>query len=371
MARSYRSRLLMAIFFSLWASATTALAGDQPIAERGHIVMLSVGAEENPFWGGLTAVMEVAAGGLGMDVEAFYGMNAEHIEATLTEVLARDKKPDGIVFSHIPGLSMKLLEKTEARQVPTVMINSGLTGDEQSLAAQRFDYWLGQITPPDEQIGYLVGQHLLDAALAKNLTDAAGQINIIALSGAERDLPAKARNAGLRNVLNDAPQLHLLELISTDWSADSAGENLQKSLERHPNVQGIWTASGLMLAGILPALEAHGKTPGDDVVISTLGWTEGSLEAIKAGKVSADVGGHFLEGAWAAVVLYDHWQGVASNKNIIMHSPVVTIGHDQVQKYRNALRESDWARVNWEQFSRVQNPQLEEYFFAIDRLLGF
>jgi hypothetical protein len=87
---------------------------------------------------------------------------------------------------------------------------------------------------------------------------------------------------------------------------------------------------------------------------------------VRRGTFTATVGGHFLDGAWAIVLLYDHHhrpqRGPIAEKSQLA---VVTKGN--VDAYERVF--SRRQQVDFRQFSKVHNPAQPSYRFGVDAVL--
>ena len=61
-----------------------------------------------------------------------------------------------------------------------------------------------------------------------------------------------------------------------------------------------------MALGAMEGVVAAGKSPGKDVFIGGLNWDPPALDKVKDGALVTTVGGHFMIGGWALVLLYDY-----------------------------------------------------------------
>ena len=113
-----------------------------------------------------------------------------------------------------------------------------------------------------------------------------------------------------------------VEIKVSGLECASCAESLPKTLER---MRGVESASmdakaGLVLVKLkagnkLPfedlrdKLKQAGYTPGVNVVVGGLNWSQAGVERVLKGEMIVTHGGHFLVGAWAMVVLRDHHDG--------------------------------------------------------------
>jgi|GEM_PF-6651438 len=237
--------------------------------EQYELVLLTVGSETNPFWQAVGDAAGAAAASLDVNLSSLYLADEEALNSALDELLGEGALPDGIIFTGSAELSMQqLLPRAESAGVPTVLINVGLPDQKLDDAAGRFSHWLGQITPPDVEVGYQVAS-LLAQGVRESAAESKESVKILALTGGETDKAAVDRNEGLQRAAQQDPKIELLSLIETDWSPDDAARKLSAALDEHPEANAVWTVSGLMIPGILPAMAEAGRPAGDGMQVTT------------------------------------------------------------------------------------------------------
>ena len=130
----------------------------------------------------------------------------------------------------------------------------------------------------------------------------------------------------------------------------------------------LWAANDPMALGAIDAIEAKGRVPGRDILVGGVDWTTDGLDAIRDGKLELSAGGHFMEGAWALILMHDWRHGVdfvgADGKGASRWSPMKVIGREELDAYRGLTSPDAWARIDFRKLSRVHNPALETYAFG-------
>ena len=114
---------------------------------------------------------------------------------------------------------------------------------------------------------------------------------------------------GLRSVANSHADAVLEEVAPAFWQREAAARHTRDLLERHPETNVIWAASDNMAAGAVEAIRESGRKPGVDVLVGGIDWSPFVREMIEDGEVAVSLGGHFLDGAWSIVMLFDHHRG--------------------------------------------------------------
>ena len=120
-----------------------------------------------------------------------------------------------------------------------------------------------------------------------------------------------------------------------------------------------------MARGAVEAVAASGRTPGRDVFVGGIDWAPFVPAMLRDGRLHASVGGHFMDGAWALVMLHDYHHG-RDFGSLQTASSYVLLTRDNLDAYAGFFDESRWRRVDFTRFSRALDPDLETYDFAVD-----
>ena len=111
--------------------------------------------------------------------------------------------------------------------------------------------------------GRIAGTRLADAA--------GGTAKIIQLEGSAGVSVADDRKAGFDEIVDQHPGMELLASQTADFSRATGQEVASQLLLSHPDVTAIYAHNDEMAIGAITALEAAGKTPGEDVLVVSIG----------------------------------------------------------------------------------------------------
>src|SRR5690606_9303513 len=70
-----------------------------------------------------------------------------------------------------------------------------------------------------------------------------------------------------------------------------------------------WAANGGTATGVMTALKNAGQVPGQDVLVVGMDLNPENVDAVEAGELLFDIGGHWLQGGFALVMMYDYLNG--------------------------------------------------------------
>ncbi|WP_319470331.1 ABC transporter substrate-binding protein [uncultured Pseudodesulfovibrio sp.] len=337
-------------------------------AGRPLVVFANPAAQGDVFFQPLTDFMQAAADDLGFELETYYG-NRNHviIDDNVQAIFKRDPLPDYVIAMNARGSGMTLLEKAKETGVKVAFINQGFLGEQRDLVGlpgEKYPNWLFEFLPDDTHAGWLLASTLIKTAKTGNM---GSKIQITAISGHESSAASTLRERGLKKALAEHPSATLNQTVHAGWKREQARKLAGALLKRYPETDILWSASDLMALGICDAVRAAHATPGKDILIGGVDWADFALDMVEEGAFTATVGGHFMDGGWALVMLYDHIHGIRIPATSTSHFSVITA--DNVEQYRRHFGTNRWGEIDFRRFSRHLNPQLKQYDFGLEAVL--
>lgn len=95
------------------------------------------------------------------------------------------------------------------------------------------------------------------------------------------------------------------------------------------------------------------------------------MKAVADGKLVATIGGHFLEGAWAMVLLCDHYHGIDfASERIDWRSEMLPLTQETVGNYLKYFGTGHWRKIDFRRFSKFYNRDLKTYNLSLRALLA-
>jgi ABC-type sugar transport system substrate-binding protein len=113
------------------------------------------------------------------------------------------------------------------------------------------------------------------------------------------------RRKGLEDALNTHPEVVVAGELDGNFVRDTSQTVFESLYQGHPDIKGVWAANGGTATGVMTALKNAGKQPGKDVIVVAMDLNPENVEAVKNGDLLFDIGGHWLQGGFALVMLYD------------------------------------------------------------------
>jgi ABC-type sugar transport system substrate-binding protein len=158
--------------------------------------------------------------------------------------------------------------------------------------------------PPDLYVT-LMGSDFLEEGrnagrIMAELTN--GQANFVELQGTNNSAPANDRYVGFREILQDYPDMKIIDSADGDFTVAKGKEVMEGFLKVHgKDITALFAHNDDMALGAIKAIEEYGLKPGVDIKIVSVDASHGAFEAMIAGKLNATVecnpllGPQFLE----------------------------------------------------------------------------
>mgnify|MGYP006196380873 CR=1 FL=1 len=178
------------------------------VAQATSVVFLNPGNSTETFWVSYSRFMQAAARDLGMDLQILYGeRNPQNSLDQARELFQRAQKPDYLILVNEQYVAPQILRMSQGSGVKLFIVNSPLTEDQRALIRQsRSSYsdWIGSMMSNDEEAGYLMASSLIERGRA---LQPAGEMQLLAFSGAKQTPAAQFRERGLQRALAEHPEV--------------------------------------------------------------------------------------------------------------------------------------------------------------------
>lgn len=330
----------------------------------------------NAFWNFFEDAMEAAADDLGITLTV---INTESDPFKLVQQvediasLPMSERTDAVFVPFFANTGPQVLKILDEAGIDTFIVNSSISDLQRGLVGQpreKFRHWVGQIQPNDFEVGKALASYLYQTAKEKGLNDK-GQVNFIALEGMQGSRPSDLRVAGLKDQLLQTKDMSLKRIAWGYWDTKPSYSATLRMLNEFPKANVIWTVNDQAAYGAIQAAEEKGLKPGKDILIGGIDWLPETFSLIKEGKMAASLGGHFMDGAWAMVMMYDYKNGSDFSQltGLSIDTNLRVIDAKNIEKYQDKLENIKFNRIDFKALSRTSNPALEAYNFDILKLL--
>ena len=315
---------------------------------------------EDPFWKKAVLFTEEAANDLGMKLRVY---NANDDPDKMVEQVRKAAQGgiNGIIFLAYQNTGERILQITEKNSIPTILINSQLPQAD-LLPRTKYQYWIGSVLPDDEKAGSVLIQQLIYETAQNGIE----RFNVLAIEGNPEDESSIDRVRGLGRFMKHLKDVDSFKIVVGNWKRISAYEIFQGYYKIQPDVNIVWCANDNMALGVAKAIKELGLE--EKIVVGGVDWDKAAQEAILNGRMHVSVGGHFMDGAWAAVLLYDYLNGIDfANERLQFESSMVGITRANLKQFSPFLS-LDKRSLNFRMFSKVLNQQLKLYSLDLNAI---
>lgn len=337
-------------------------------------IFLNPGAKGDAFFEMMSSFMQAAADDLEFDLEIVYcDRNHFKLRQEGERILNRSELPDYLILINEKNGVLLTLQEASHKGVKVVLINEGLKNEDRielGGPGETLTNWILEYLPNDEQAGYLLAKSLIIEAINNNPTDNKSPINVVGISGNFNTNSSDFRTAGLKRALKEFPKVQLKQVVPAYWEKEKAIHVTNGLLGRYSDVNIIWAASDLMALGAAEAVSNTNFQPGTDILIGGIDWADLALDNIKNGTLTATVGGHFMDGGWAMVMLYDYHNGIPlPQPSYTSNFSVIT--KKNIHQFEQLFNQFDPNKIDFKKFSLKDNFSTSGYNFGLQQLLRY
>lgn len=351
--------------------------------DRLRVGFLSPRPPGHAFWGEVVRVMEAVAQDL--DIELVIAYNESHstigTKRTGDKLLNSEPKLDFFLSGYWVSLTKYHLRLAQERGIKVFIFNSDIVDteiEEIGLPRSRFKNWIGQMVPDyftsSKELTKILIEKTRRTKQKKNVDES---VSVIAFMAPDISAIARKRNAGLKRQISISEGAVLHETSwdfgsMESWNKDWARDEAVKLLNQYPDVDTIWAANQASAWGAVQAVEQIGKKPGKDIIIGGFDWNSESQKALADGRMTASMFGHFLEGAWALILVHDYYYGYdfADDSGTRIDTPLGALTTDNYESYQKIFAPDFWQEIDFRNFSKKYNPNLKKYNLKIDQFVN-
>lgn len=330
-----------------------------------------------PFWTNFINLMNEAALDLGIELQTFSAKgNRILMKQQFMSVLEGENKVDAVIFNNYKNSAAQFIKLANEAKIYSFLVNSAMTAktsNEMGLPREKYPYWIGQMYPDEKGTNQRITNILIDDARDKYPEQV---INIIGINGPISSGAANMRLDAFKDALEQRKNVKLHQVVNVEsWDEREASIKFQALMKRYKQTHIVWAGSARLVDGVLMGEKPLGLTAGNDYYTEGVGFKKSMLDAIQKGQVSVTAGGHYIEGAWSLVLIFDYLSG----KDFVDHgvellTPMGLVTKENVQLYIDNLTQEKWTqnslrKINFRQYSKVIKPELDEYQFNFDSII--
>ena len=119
------------------------------------------------------------------------------------------------------------------------------------------------------------------------LTEATGgEAQIVQLEGTTGSSPANDRKQGFEEAIAGQADMQIVASQTGDFARDEGRQVMETLLQANPDVTAVYAHNDEMAIGAIAALEAAGRTPGEDVLVMSIDGGREAVQLIIDGKIN-------------------------------------------------------------------------------------
>lgn len=353
------------VLLALLFSCTSSIA-----SEPKKVVFLSPGHQESPFFKPTISIMQEAATDLGLDLEVIYSNDLVIISEQARALLKRTELPDYLILTSLRGVTEELMVEADRLGIHTLIFNAGLPPETITgfrTGKNPLKHWIGQILPDDRQAGWIVAERLVETARSADKYDDSGKIQLIGLNGSMRSPASVEREIGLRKYVSEQSDVHIQQVVYTEWSQKEARRKAQLLFNRFDDISVVWTAADALALGSAQAAASQGLVPNKDIFIAGVDWLPEVHQDIADGIITGSVGGHSFDGAWGLAVIYDHIHGYAK-EFVDARTQFHWVDINNVDVMARLMDPLLWRNLDFRRFTKAHDNETN-YRFGVEHIL--
>ncbi len=341
-----------------------------------NITLVNPTSKEETFWALITKLTQEAALDLDINLTVYYSDSHRVVQSELIEKIASNKnKPDYVIFMPYGGSIIRSFNALEKAKIPFVTLERVFDINKVSeiaLPQEVYKYWLGEIYNDNIEAGELLASNLYH--FAKNNLTSEKPYHAIAFNG---DYYAESldRAEGFLHFNSVKKDVVINQILPVRWNRQEAGKLFLKLHKRYGKSEIVWAASDQMALGVLDVVEQTGLIPNKDFVLGGFDLIPEAVQAIKDNKMTASVGGHFLQGVWALIKVYDYHHQIPNvfkkGDSTAFIQPTI-IDQSNIAKYKVLANRRDFSVIDFSEFSLHKNnlKSVNRYQLSLDSFIN-
>jgi len=342
------SRLLVVLSLLVIASLVfpVAVSNVKAQEEQKLVVGVQVPTLANPFWVNYMGFMQQVADELGIELKVSDVQNREDKQIADIESLIAAGVDGLVVVPQTAEVGPKLLQKAEEAGVP-IVVPDRWPGVEPG--DPEYTQYVAFIGPNDVKAGYDICSALVDAGADK----------IVAVSGFHGASVHEGRSEGMHQCVEEKG----IELLAEEWVGETREKGMaimENYLSRFPGPEfnGAWHLNDDTAMGSIQALEAAEVL--DKVKVAGMDLNPDAVKALKEGKYTYSTGGHWLQGGFGLIMLFDWINGVEPTERVV-RLDLMGVTPDTVLDFEDKFITNP-PQYDIKSMSRFYNPEAQTYF---------
>lgn len=298
----------------------------------------------NEFWGTALGHVEAAAKELGFDL-IYDDCNNDQAEQLNDVESMISAGIDGLVLGpQDASVVAGILDACKKNDVKVVIIDRWPGND--LVAGEDYIAFIG---PNDEEAGYQIVMSLIDSGVKK----------MIGIGGYQNTSVAEGRRAGLMKALEENPDVELLQYEWAGENWDDGDEYFRNMYQANPDLEGVWCYNDSLALASVNVCKELGII--DKVKVGGMDLLSPAVESMQAGELWFSTGGHYMQSAFGAVIVFDEINGNKYTGDPVVSLNLLNVSQDNLDKFVQKYIDNEQP-INWKELSKTYNPDAELIF---------
>ena len=323
------------------APATQAPATTAPSAAmKSYTIGVSYPTSNSPFWQAYLAFVNDGAKQLGITINAVSADTNEQKQVADIQNLISQGVDGMIITPQSTAVAPQELKLISDAHIKVVVVDRYPGYDPGTHPDADYVAFLG---PNDVQAGQGIAEALI----------AAGGNKILALGGLNGSSVAEGRKTGLNQGIA-AKSGTLVQYIAAGETVELGLSNAESMIQAHPagTANAFWCYNDNLCMGAIKAAKNAGRSA--DFKFGGMDLTPDAITAISDGSYTVSFGGHWLQGGFGLIALYDALNGKAP-KTAVVKLNLLQIDSSNVAKFKAQYIDNPPV-YDFKQLSQVFNP---------------
>jgi ABC-type sugar transport system substrate-binding protein len=343
-------------------------------AEKPTVLFINPGNTGEVFWDMVSNFMMAAAQDLNLDAKVVYA-ERDHLKMVdLAKEAAQSKTPPNYMILVNEKLAAGRMLDEIPPSVKIILLNNTLSTKQVSRYGkprENVPNWIAHIYPNHKKAGYDIAQAIISAQKRFDRYKSTKKIGLLAIGGSRATTASSLRLSGMKKALREHPNITLQQTIHSQWRRDKAKSQIYGLIRRWPDTKLIWAANDPMALGAIDAVIERNRIPGKNIFVGGLNWSSEALKKITTGQMVASIGGHFMQGAWAMVLIHDHHKGIDfEDLGFEFTAPMTVIDRTNVTQFLEVFGDQNWNKIDFKKLSRWKNKTVKNYQFELSTILN-
>lgn len=329
---------------------------------------------KSDFWHEAVDFMQAVADDLNIELKIVYSKgNTFSYKKDGLKIIESMDSSTYLLSGYVPGATKAHL-KAASGGIRYFIFNMAIPeSDRADVGWPRGKYknWIGHMWPDDEQAGFDLADALVKASNANRFKGDIRKQHIIGLSAHRDEYAGYYRNEGLERFARTKGNIILNDISFTQWDEGVTRNTTRELLTRYPDTDIVWTAGEVIAMWASDVMKGMGRRPGKDIFTGGINWTPDSLKAVASGEMVTMLGGHFMQGGWALILMHDYELGIDFKNELStgISAPLYPVTGENVNRYLEAIVNQKWRDVDFRTYSKYYNRDLKKYDFSPDAVL--